>query len=147
MFERNSAPQAICVCSKQSKKCVQRANRKESAADRPSPKQDGCQHLCHRQIELDQITQFTLELTIAWLGLSQVFKTDLYPYFSFSVSHIVYLFEPPHDKTSKIPCAPSEDLDQNGHPPSLISLCYPHEGNIGPLTTYMYWVHSEDWSN
>ena len=30
------------------------------------------------------------------------------------------LFEPPHDKTSKMACAPSEDSDQPGHPPSLI---------------------------
>ena len=29
-------------------------------------------------------------------------------------------FEPPHDKTNKVACAPSEDSDQPGHPPSLI---------------------------
>ena len=29
-------------------------------------------------------------------------------------------FEPPRDKTSKMACAPSEDSDQPGHPPSLI---------------------------
>ena len=29
-------------------------------------------------------------------------------------------FEPPHDKTNKMTCAPSEDSDQPGHPPSLI---------------------------
>ena len=28
--------------------------------------------------------------------------------------------EPPHDKTNKVACAPSEDSDQPGHPPSLI---------------------------
>ena len=27
--------------------------------------------------------------------------------------------EPPHDKTNKMACAPSEDSDQPGHPPSL----------------------------
>ena len=32
----------------------------------------------------------------------------------------VYLYEPAHDKTNKIACAPSEDSDQPGHPPSLI---------------------------
>ena len=33
----------------------------------------------------------------------------------------VYLaFEPPHDKINKVACAPSEDSDQPGHPPSLI---------------------------
>ena len=30
------------------------------------------------------------------------------------------IFEPPHDKTNKTACAPSEDTDQPGHPPSLI---------------------------
>ena len=29
-------------------------------------------------------------------------------------------YEPPHDKTNKIACAPSYDSDQPGHPPSLI---------------------------
>ena len=28
--------------------------------------------------------------------------------------------EPQHDKINKITCAPSEDSDQPGHPPSLI---------------------------
>ena len=28
--------------------------------------------------------------------------------------------EPPHDKTNKLTCAPSEVSDQPGHPPSLI---------------------------
>ena len=33
--------------------------------------------------------------------------------------------EAPHDKSNKMTCAPSEDSDQPGHPPSLIrvSLC------------------------
>ena len=29
-------------------------------------------------------------------------------------------YDPPHDKTNKVACAPSEDSDQPGHPPSLI---------------------------
>ena len=29
-------------------------------------------------------------------------------------------YEPPHDKTNKVACAPSENSDQPGHPPSLI---------------------------
>ena len=29
-------------------------------------------------------------------------------------------YELPHDKTNKMTCAPSEDSDQPGHPPSLI---------------------------
>ena len=32
------------------------------------------------------------------------------------------IFEPLHDKTNKMACAPSEDSDQPGHPPSRISL-------------------------
>ena len=32
----------------------------------------------------------------------------------------VWSIEPPHDKTNKIACAPSEDSDQPGHPPSMI---------------------------
>ena len=30
------------------------------------------------------------------------------------------IYEPLHDKTNKMPCAPIEDSDQPGHPPSLI---------------------------
>ena len=30
-------------------------------------------------------------------------------------------YEPPHNKTSKVACALSEDSDQPGHPPSLIA--------------------------
>ena len=30
------------------------------------------------------------------------------------------LFEPPNDKTKNVACAPSEDTDQPGHPPSLV---------------------------
>ena len=31
-------------------------------------------------------------------------------------------FEPPHDKPNKMTSVPSEDSDQPGHPPSLISV-------------------------
>ena len=30
--------------------------------------------------------------------------------------------EPPHDKSNKMTCAPTEDSDQPGHPPRLISV-------------------------
>ena len=33
---------------------------------------------------------------------------------------VLLYFEPQHDKTNKMTCAPSEDLDQPGHPPDLI---------------------------
>ena len=29
------------------------------------------------------------------------------------------IIDPPHDKTNKMACAPSEDSTQPGHPPSL----------------------------
>ena len=35
-------------------------------------------------------------------------------------------FEPPHDKTSTMICAPSEDSDQPGHLPSLIKVFTVH---------------------
>ena len=38
------------------------------------------------------------------------------------------LFEPPHDKTNTMACAPSEDSDQTG----WMSLCCPHEETLGP---------------
>ena len=41
--------------------------------------------------------------------------------------------EPHHDKANKMACAPSEDSDQPGHLPSLISLRCPHEESWGPL--------------
>ena len=37
-----------------------------------------------------------------------------------------------HDKTNKKTCAPSEDADQPGHPPSLMSRRCPHEEALGP---------------
>ena len=43
-----------------------------------------------------------------------------------------YEKEPQHDKTNKMICTLSEDSDQAGHPPRLISLRYPHEETLGP---------------
>ena len=42
------------------------------------------------------------------------------------------IYEPPHDKTNKMACAPSEDSDQPGHPPSLISVRCLHVESLGP---------------
>ena len=36
------------------------------------------------------------------------------------------LYEPAHDKTNKMVCAPSEDSDQPGHPPRLIRVFAVH---------------------
>ena len=37
-----------------------------------------------------------------------------------SLAGPLFINEPRHDKTNKVACAPSEDSDQPGHPPSLI---------------------------
>ena len=52
--------------------------------------------------------------------------TDIYIFFMLPFLICVLIFklktkyEPPHDKTNKMACAPSKDSDQPGHPPSLI---------------------------
>ena len=38
----------------------------------------------------------------------------------FCLDFFIRSFEPAHDKTYKMACAPSEDSDQPGHLPSLI---------------------------
>ena len=43
----------------------------------------------------------------------------LFQYCFHSESGIVIRNEPHHDNTNKMECAPSEDSDQSGHPPSL----------------------------
>ena len=43
-----------------------------------------------------------------------------------------HINEPPQDKTNKMARAPSEDSDQPGHPPSLISLRCLHEESFCP---------------
>ena len=58
----------------------------------------------------------------------QIFSTNLYligiGYFLSALGLVFFVNqsanEPPHDKTNKMICAPSEDSDQLGHPPSLI---------------------------
>ena len=52
--------------------------------------------------------------------------------FSISNINVLAMYEPSHDKTNKMTCAPSEDSDQPGHPPSLISLHCLHEEAVGP---------------
>ena len=60
-----------------------------------------------------------------------------------------YLFvspiEPPHDKTNKVACAPSEDSDQTGRPPSLIRIfavrLKKHWGLSYPMSEYTAKTH------
>ena len=47
------------------------------------------------------------------------------------MSSVVTEYESAYDKTYKMACALSEDSDQPGHPPSLISLLCPHEESWG----------------
>ena len=52
--------------------------------------------------------------------------------------------EPAHDKTNKMTCAPSEDSDQPGNPPSLIRIFAVRSvGSPGPKASS---AKSEDWS-
>ena len=64
-------------------------------------------------------------------------------WFHIPVNTIKDISEPPHDKTNKMTCAHSEDSDQPGHPPSLISLRCSHEEALGPKLS-IYKVHSKD---
>ena len=56
------------------------------------------------------------------------------PYYLSICFRVFELFEPPHDKTNKLACAPSEDSVQPGHPPmqSDQRLHCPHEETLGP---------------
>ena len=60
---------------------------------------------------------------------------------SAGVRGVLFIIEPPHDKTNKMACASREDSDQPGHPPEESSLSAWR--NIGASATY--WTHSEDW--
>ena len=55
---------------------------------------------------------------------------------------IYIIFEPPHDQTNKMTCAPSEDSDQPGHPPSLIGDFAVHMRKAEVLKTIIR-AHSE----
>ena len=74
-----------------------------------------------------------LDSTIPLLAIAEISKPKLVsvaeqaglslnwlqtPKAGFVVTWLIY--EPPHDKTNKMTCAPSEDSDQPGHQPSLI---------------------------
>ena len=57
----------------------------------------------------------------------------------------IFKFEPPHDKTNKMACAPTEDSDQPGHRPvwSESSLCAQW---IAKDLSFLH-ADSEDWSD
>ena len=54
--------------------------------------------------------------------------------------------EPPHDKTNKMACAPSEDSDQPGHPPSLIRVFAVRMKKAGVLS-YILSAQQRLWSD
>ena len=49
-----------------------------------------------------------------------IYTEHLHPRFHMVLQLLYLKFEPPHDKTIKMACVPSEGSDQPGHPPSLI---------------------------
>ena len=57
--------------------------------------------------------------------------------------------EPPHDKTNKMACAPTEDSDQPGHPPSLISVFAVHMKKAWVLSYPLsaQWRLWSDWAD
>ena len=65
---------------------------------------------------------FNLLFIILWIiRLTQLllWPAKVKEEFSSSNKHVTW-FEPPHDKYNTMACAPSEESDQPGHPPSLI---------------------------
>ena len=62
--------------------------------------------------------------------------TDVHVLWTGKLSRI---YDPPHDKTNKVACAPSEDSDQPGHSPSLISL---HSALRGYLRTQAFFMRT-----
>ena len=56
----------------------------------------------------------TLSMAITFMLVNTTFRIV------YMSAAFVTLEEPQHDKTNKMTCAPSEDSDQSGHPPSLI---------------------------
>ena len=55
------------------------------------------------------------------VSLDITFRLEKVPYLDVWKRNRI-LYEPAHEKTNKMVCAPSEDSDQPGYPPSLISL-------------------------
>ena len=54
--------------------------------------------------------------------------------------------EPPHHKTNKMACAPSEDSDQPGHPPSLIRV-FPVRMKKAQVLSYPLSAQRKFWSD
>ena len=65
------------------------------------------------------------------------------------INNGITITDPPHDKTNKVACAPREDSDQPGHPPSLIrvfAVCLKKHWALSyPLSTL--WSLWSDWTD
>ena len=78
---------------------------------------DGSFVFCDMMAEISAQVIVRRQITRSICRIGQVVGTGL----SVGTTLVVSLtYEPQHYKTSKLTCAPSEDSDQPGHPPSLI---------------------------
>ena len=76
-----------------------------------------CQNfVCKKLTFLDFLWQYTTSITDKWTAFQSYWATER----DGTTLRQETRNEPPHNKTNKMACAPSEDLDQPGHPPSLI---------------------------
>ena len=101
---------------------------------------------CHLPPLLNLQTPF---LSIIWCCLpipSSVFLSflllSLFPAELSSPCQRIVRYEPPHEKTSNMSFAPSEDSDQPGHLPSLIRVFTISMEKVWSLANQ--WAHSED---
>ena len=83
-----------------------------------------------------------------WSWILQIQKVSRYFLVKLTVQVGNFLpFEPPHDKTNKMACAPSEDLDQPAvHPPSLIRVFAVHMKKAWVLS-YPVSAQQRHWSD
>ena len=95
------------------------------SVERNNDRQQGYAFVCHVHLGTSGVKIETLS------GDSFIVFHDSYLFVLFTCrsSRIFYfcistrclrLFEPPHDKPNKLACAPSDNSNQPGHPPSLI---------------------------
>ena len=75
----------------------------------------------YSELTVSQIDGFFLWLALLTYAVSKGVSVFLWLFWRRSLT-----IESPHDKTNKMACAPSEDSDQPGHPPSLIRVFAVH---------------------
>ena len=67
-----------------------------------------------------EFQSFKIILDFKKVYMRRLFWLSKYPVSLTRLGYMRKLYAPLHDKTNKVACAPSEDSDQPGHPPSLI---------------------------